>query len=337
MPLHITLKKLFKRSLICNGTLHPNHPVLSLVEMSRAKGSVLHANSLKLQSAAMRKVIKSPLDEMTVREVLETFNPLSEHAKPGSRFIDLHPDKVEFVFPPTKHKDVVTYHQEFSILPLHDDTLHFITGWSHHKFKLDVPLPTRCHSHSSFVAIHNGKVISAKTHPAGRHVTEEMVIGWGIFLSLLKAFRKLKKDNSIRKIVLYTTAPKVIHNLLTMSARPHGSSLSIAVSLAFHDITNTHPDVEIQVKGFFKAGIVGETMFNVDHGFKYNATRVFTSAQDARHFGRHQSFPKSAPYKLAHSEITTDSVLLWQDGFDNKTDKSCYHGHWLVGFIRGHG
>jgi hypothetical protein len=70
MPLHITLKKLFERSLIRNGTLHPNHPVLSLVEMSRAKGSVLHANSLELQPAARRKVIKSPLDEMTMREVL---------------------------------------------------------------------------------------------------------------------------------------------------------------------------------------------------------------------------------------------------------------------------
>jgi hypothetical protein len=71
-------------------------------------------------------------------------------------------------------------------------------------------------------------------------------------------------------------------------------------------------------------------MFNVDHGFKYNATWAFTSAQDVRHFGRHRSFPKSAPYKLTRSEITKDSVLLWQDGFDNESDKSCYHGHgWL--------
>jgi hypothetical protein len=149
-------------------------------------------------------------------------------------------------------------------------------------------------------------------------------------LSLLKAFRKLEKDDSIRKIVLYTTAPKVIRNLLTMSSKPHGSSLSIAVSLAFHEITNTHPDVEIQVKGFSKAGSVGETMFNVDHGFKYNATWAFTSAQDARHFGRHRSFPESAPYQLVRNEITKDSVLLWRDGFDNETDKSCYHGQgWL--------
>jgi hypothetical protein len=104
--------------------------------------------------------------------------------------------------------------------------------------------------------------------------------------------------------------PKVIRNLLTMSSKLHSSSLSIAVLLSFHEITNTHPDVEIQVKGFFKAGSVGETMFNVDHGFKYNATWAFTSAQDARHFGRHCSFPESAPYKPARSEITRDSVLL---------------------------
>jgi hypothetical protein len=298
--------------------------------MSRAKGSVLHANSLELQSAAMQKVIKSPLDKVSIREVLETFDPLSEHTKPGSRFIDLHPDKVEFIFPPTKHKDVVAYHEEFALLPFNDDTLHFITGWCLHKFELDIPLPAQSHSHSSFVAIHNGKVISAKIRPAGRHVTEEMVVGWGIFLSLLKAFHKLKKDNSIQKIVLYTTAPKVIRNLLTMSSKPHSSSLSITVLLAFHEITNTHPDIEIQVKGFSKAGSVGETMFNVDHGFKYNAAWAFTSAQDARHFGRHHSFPESAPYQLACSKITKDSVLLWRDGFNNEANKSCYHRHgWL--------
>jgi hypothetical protein len=98
----------------------------------------------------------------------------------------------------------------------------------------------------------------------------------------------------------------------------------------FNNIVTTFPDVEIQIKGFFKAGIVGETMFNVDQSFQFNATWAFTSAQDARYFGRHGSFPESAPYKLAHSEITKSSVLLWQEGFDDENNKSCYHGHgWL--------
>jgi hypothetical protein len=115
-----------------------------------------------------------------------------------------------------------------------------------------------------------------------------------------------------------------------MSTKPLGSTLSVAVSLAFHDIVTTFPDVEIQVKGFFKAGIVGETMFNMAQGFQYNASLAFTAAQDARYFGRHGSFPESAPYKLARSEITKSSVLLWQEGFDDETNKACYHGHgWL--------
>jgi hypothetical protein len=331
MPLHITLKKQFERSLIRLGTLHTNHPVLSLVERGKSKGSVLHANSLEKQSARMRKVTKSPLDEVTVHEVLETFHPLSEHTKPGSRFIDLFPDKIDFVLLPAgNRKDLVKYHEDLQILPLKDDTLHFITGWSHHKFEADISLPSRCHSHSSFVAIHNGKVISSKTRPAGRRVTEETVISWGIFLSLLKAFRKLTKDDSIHKVVLYTTAPKVIRNLLTMSSKPLGSTLSVAVSLAFYDIVTTFPDVEIQVKGFYKTAMVGETMFNVPQGFQYNASLAFTAAQDARLFRRPQSFPESAPYKLARSEITKSLVLLWQEGFDDETNKACYHGHgWL--------
>jgi hypothetical protein len=103
-----------------------------------------------------------------------------------------------------------------------------------------------------------------------------------------------------------------------MSTKPLGSTLSVAVSLAFHNIITTFPDVEIQVKGFFKAGIVGETMFNVAQSFQYNTSLAFMAAQDARHFGRHGSFPESAPYKLVRSEITKSSVLLWQEGFDNQ-------------------
>jgi hypothetical protein len=143
MPLHITLKKQFEQSLIHLGTLHTNHPVLSLVERGKSKGSVLHANSLEMQSARMRKVIKSPLDEVTIHEVLETFHPLSKYTKPGSRFIDLHPDKIDFILPPARNrKELVKYHEDLKILPLDDDTIHLITGWSHHKFESDVPLPS---------------------------------------------------------------------------------------------------------------------------------------------------------------------------------------------------
>jgi hypothetical protein len=143
MPLHLVLKKQFEWSLIRNRMLHTNHPVLSLVERGKSKGLTLHANSLETQSAQMRKVTKSPLDEVTIHEVLEMFHPLSEHTKPGSRFIDLFPDKIDFVLPPAgNRKDLVKYHEDLKILPLNDDTIHFITGWSRHKFESDVPLPS---------------------------------------------------------------------------------------------------------------------------------------------------------------------------------------------------
>jgi hypothetical protein len=135
MPLHITLKKLFERSLIRNGTLHPNHPVLSLLDRKHSKGSALHPNSLNRQSATHRKTIRSPLDQVTLHNVQEKFDPLSEHVKPGSRFIDLLPDRIDFSPVPKGSKNVTTHHEELATLPQKDDTLHFITGWSVHEFE----------------------------------------------------------------------------------------------------------------------------------------------------------------------------------------------------------
>jgi hypothetical protein len=51
--------------------------------------------------------------------------------------------KKDFVLPPAgNRKDLVKYHEDLKILPLHHDTIHLITGWSHHKFESDVPLPS---------------------------------------------------------------------------------------------------------------------------------------------------------------------------------------------------
>jgi hypothetical protein len=125
MPLHITLKKLFKRSLIRNGTLHPDHPVLLLLDRKHSKGSALHPNSLNQQSATCRKAIRSPLDQVTIHDVHEKFNPLSEHVKLGSRFIDLQPNRVDFSPIPKGSKNVTTHHAEFTTLPQKDDTIHF--------------------------------------------------------------------------------------------------------------------------------------------------------------------------------------------------------------------
>jgi hypothetical protein len=331
MPLHITLKKLFKRSLIRNGTLHSDHPILSLLDRKHSKGSALHPNSLNRQSATRWKSIRSPLDQVTIHDVQEKFDPLSEHVKPGSRFIDLHPDRIDFSPPPKGLKNVIHHHEELTTLPQNDDTLHFITGWSAHKFEANVPVNARLHSHSSFVAIHNGKLVLQKTRPAGRHVTEETVIGWGVFLALIKAYRKLEADSTIKKVCIYTTVPKVIQNLVTMSTKPTGSTLSMAVSLAFHDIITEFPLIDIAVKGFYRKRAACKCdSFFPDICFGCNMTFVFDNALNARNFGGRQAFLESAPYSLARRGITQDSIAIWHDGFDNENNWSCYHGHgWL--------
>jgi hypothetical protein len=268
---------------------------------------------------------------VTLHDVQEKFDPLSEHVKPGSRFIDLLPDCVDFSPVPKGSKNIITHHEEFAILPQKDDTLHFITGWSVHEFEANVPVNARSHSHASFVAIHNGKISSQKTRPAGRRVTEETVIGWGVFLALIKAYRRLEADLSITKICIYTTAPRTIQNLVTMSSKPVGSTLSIAVSLAFTDLVTKFPNVEVAVKGYYRknAKCVCGGM-ELDNCFGCNAKFAFSNALNARNFGGHQAFPESAPYSLARWGITQDSVAIWHDGFDNENNWPCYHGNgWL--------
>ncbi|EKM73549.1 hypothetical protein AGABI1DRAFT_134536 [Agaricus bisporus var. burnettii JB137-S8] len=117
MPLHLQLKKLFERSVIRINTLHPHHPVLSLLEQRKAKGSTLHPNALERKSKTIRNVIKSPLDSVIDNPSSEIFDPLSEHIKPGHRLVDRHPDKVKFVLMPKNRKDRDEYHNSLNLAP----------------------------------------------------------------------------------------------------------------------------------------------------------------------------------------------------------------------------
>jgi hypothetical protein len=152
-----------------------------------------------------------------------------------------------------------------------------------------------------------------------------------VFLVLIKAYRRLEADLTITKVCIYTTAPRIIENLVTMSSKPTGSTLSIAVSLAFTDLATKFPNVGVAVKGYYRkdAKCVCEGM-ELDNCFGCNAKFAFSNALNARNFGGRQAFPESAPYSLARRGITQDSVAIWHDGFDDENNRPCYHGNgWL--------
>jgi hypothetical protein len=152
-----------------------------------------------------------------------------------------------------------------------------------------------------------------------------------VFLALIKAYRRLEADPTITKVCLYTTAPRIIENLVTMSSKPVGSTLSIAASLAFTDLVTKFPNVGVTVKGYYRkdAKCVCEGM-ELDNCFGCNTKFAFSNALNARNFRGRQAFPESAPYSLARRGITQDSVAIWHDGFDDENNRPCYHGNgWL--------
>ncbi|XP_006456633.1 hypothetical protein AGABI2DRAFT_122514 [Agaricus bisporus var. bisporus H97] len=120
MPLHLTLKKLFERLVICINMLHPHHPRL-------CKGLTLHPNTLEQKSKTIRKVIKSPLDSVIDNPSSEILDPLSEHIKPGYRLVDRHLDKVKFVLMPKNREDRAKYHNNLNLAPAKElNALHLL-------------------------------------------------------------------------------------------------------------------------------------------------------------------------------------------------------------------
>ncbi|KAF7783099.1 hypothetical protein Agabi119p4_2477 [Agaricus bisporus var. burnettii] len=318
MPLHLQLKKLFERSVIRINTLHPHHPVLSLLERRKAKGSTLHPNALERKSKTIRNVIKSPLDSVIDNPSSEIFDPLSEHIKPGHRLVDRHPDKVKFVLMPKNRKDRDEYHNNLNLAPVREPTaLHLFTAGVKHKFDPSVPISHRTHSHIALVTVFNGRAITSKTRAAGRHVNEETIVGWSTFLALIKAHKKLQKGWPISKIVLYTTSQLIVKNLMSTNSKPLGSQLSIAVSLAFDAIATDFPEVDIEVRGFNKSWATSPPYSSEESGLLQPlAHRAYHEAETARTFTeRSLSFPQSASYHYTRQKTTRDAIQLWQISF----------------------
>ncbi|XP_006456654.1 hypothetical protein AGABI2DRAFT_122539 [Agaricus bisporus var. bisporus H97] len=318
MPLHLQLKKLFERSVIRINTLHPHHPVLSLLERRKAKGSTLHPNALERKSKTIRKVIKSPLDSVIDNPSSEIFDPLSEHIKPEHRLVDRHPDKVKFVLMPKNRDDRAEYHSKLNLAPVTEpNALHLFTAGVKHKFDPSVPVPLRTHSHIALVTVFKGQAITSKTRAAGRRVNDETIVGWSTFLALIKAHKKLQKGWPISKVVLYTTSQLIIKNLMSTNSKPLGSQLSIAVSLAFDAIATDFPEVDIEVRGFNKSWATAPGTYTEDSGMLQPlAQRAYHSAETARTFTeRSLSFPQSASYHYTRQKTTRDAIYLWQTGF----------------------
>ncbi|KAF7785124.1 hypothetical protein Agabi119p4_1289 [Agaricus bisporus var. burnettii] len=297
MPLHLQLKKLFERSVIRINTLHPHHPVLSLLERRQAKGSLLHPNALERKSKTICKVIKSPLDSVIDNPSSEIFDPLSEHIKPGHRLVDRHPDKVKFVLCLRIAKTETTGVK--------------------HKFNPSVPISHRTHSHITLVTAFKGRAVTSKTRAARRRVSEERIVGWSTFLALIKAHKKLQKGWPISKVVLYTTSQLIVKNLMSTNSKPLGSQLSIAVSLAFDAIATDFPEVDIEVRGFNKSWATAPGFYTEDLGMLQPlAQRAYHEAETARTFTKRSlSFPQSASYHYTRQKTTRDAIQLWQLGF----------------------
>ncbi|KAF7760000.1 hypothetical protein Agabi119p4_11695 [Agaricus bisporus var. burnettii] len=338
MPLHLHLKKLFERSVICINTLHPHHPVLSLLEQRKAKGSTLHPNALERKSKTIRNVIKSPLDSVIDNPSSEIFDPLSEHIKPGHRLVDRHPDKVKFVLMPKNRKDRDEYHNNLNLAPVRESsTLHLFTAGVKHKFDPSVPIPHRMHSHIALVTAFKGRAVTSKTRAAGRRVNEETIVGWSTFLALIKAHKKLQKGWPISKVVLYTTSQLIIKNLMSTNSKPLGSQLSIAVSLAFDAIATDFPEVDIEVRGFNKSWATAPGFYSEDSGMLQPlAQRAYHEAETARTFTKRSlSFPQSACYHYTRQKTTQDAIQLWQIGFQGVRTPNEPPPHMLFSDSRG--
>ncbi|XP_006463073.1 hypothetical protein AGABI2DRAFT_144475 [Agaricus bisporus var. bisporus H97] len=308
MPLHLQLKKLFERSVIRINALHQHHPVLSLLERRKAKGSTLHPNALERKSKTIRKVIKSPLDSVIDNPSSEIFDPLSEHIKPRHRLVDRHPDKVKFVLMPKNHKDRGKYHSNLNLAPVTEpNALHLFTAGVKHKFDPSIPVPHRTHSHIALVTVFKGQAITSKTRTAGRRVNNETIVGWSTFLALIKAHKKLQKGWPISKVVLYTTSQFIVKNLMSTNSKPLGSQLSIAI----------FPEVDIEVRGFNKSWATAPGSYTEDSGMLQPlAQRAYYSAETARTFTeRSLSFPQSASYHYTRQKTTRDAIHFWQTGF----------------------
>jgi hypothetical protein len=148
---------------------------------------------------------------MDIIQGRETFHPLHEMARPGNRFINKFPDQINYNTIPRGKANKDKYYDLFVKLDLSPDILHIIVSGAIHPYdQQSIMEGIQTHSHGSYVAIREGEIRSKKTFPVGRRVEDETVFGWACLRALIKAFRIIKKDKSIKSLVIYVPNASII-------------------------------------------------------------------------------------------------------------------------------
>jgi hypothetical protein len=144
------------------------------------------------------------IDLMDIVQVRETFHPLHVLARPGDRSINKFPDKIIYniILCGKANKD--KYYALSANLDPSPDILHIIVGGVIHPFdQQSIMEGIQTHSHGGYIAIREGRIRLKKTFPAGRRVEDETVSGWVCLRAVIKAFRIIKKDKSIKSLIIY--------------------------------------------------------------------------------------------------------------------------------------
>jgi hypothetical protein len=192
----------------------------------------------------------------------------------------------------------IKYYDLFAKIDPSDNILHFIIGGVTHPFnQQSITEGIQTHSHGGYVAIKGGKIKSKKTFPSGRRVEDETVFGWACLRAMIKAFRIIKKDGTIKSLIIYVPNTATIRGMVNISTKPSGRSISVAMAAIFEDFTTEYPNVEINIKSFN----VSQSKQGCDHPFdhscfKCNAHVVFLESDTARFFGKSLTFPESATF-----------------------------------------
>jgi hypothetical protein len=235
---------------------------------------------------------------MDIIQVRENFYPLHESARPGNRFVDKFPDRINFNTVPRGKANKIKYYDSFAKIEPADDTLHIIVGGTLHPFdQQSVTKGVQTHSHGGYAVMRGGEMIKKNTFPAGRRVEDETVFGWACLRAVIKAFKIIKKDETIKTLIIYVPNAVVIRGMVNISAKPSGRSISVAMATAFEDFSTEYPNVEINVKSFNVSQAKQGCDHPFDHScFKCNAHVVFLDSDSARFFGKSLSFPESATF-----------------------------------------
>jgi hypothetical protein len=217
--------------------------------------------------------MRTAVDIMDIIQVRETFYPLHELARLGNQFVDKFPDRINFNTVPCGKANKINYYDSFAKIESTDDILHIIVGSTIHPFnQQSIMKGIQTHSHGGYVAIRGGKIRSKKTFPAGRRVEDETVFGWACLRAMIKAFKTIKKDGTVKSLVIYVPNTSTIQGMVNISAKPSGRSISVAMATIFKDFATEYPNVEINVKSFS----VSQSKQGCDHPFDHSCFKCNT-------------------------------------------------------------